>query len=86
MFHKCSSLTSLDVTMFNTENVLKMNFMFNSCSALKELNLYSFNTLNCKDFTSMWTLVNDLTVIVKEAAATNMVEKFPTSFKVETRP
>ena len=34
MFECCSSLTSLDVTYFNTANVTGMNNMFYSCSAL----------------------------------------------------
>ena len=34
MFDSCSSLTSLDVTYFNTANVTGMNNMFYSCSAL----------------------------------------------------
>ena len=34
MFYNCSSLTSLDVTHFNTANVTNMSFMFASCGAL----------------------------------------------------
>ena len=34
MFSNCSSLTSLDVTYFNTANVTDMNKMFYKCSAL----------------------------------------------------
>ena len=83
MFQKCSSLTSLDVSMFKTDNVLKMNFMFNSCSALTELNLLSFNTLNCKDFTSMWTLVKELKVTLRNSTAYNLSAKLPSDFKVD---
>ena len=34
MFSSCSSLTSLDVTYFNTAKVTNMSYMFYGCSAL----------------------------------------------------
>ncbi len=41
MFLGCSSLTSIDVTKFNTAKVINMSGMFSSCSAL--------NTIYCND-------------------------------------
>ena len=35
MFSKCSSLTSIDLSNFNTNNIVNMSFMFNECSSLK---------------------------------------------------
>ena len=34
MFYRCSALTSLDLSNFNTKNVTDMSYMFCSCSAL----------------------------------------------------
>ena len=34
MFYNCSTLTSLDLSNFNTANVMEMGNMFNACSAL----------------------------------------------------
>ena len=46
MFSYCSSLTSLDLSNFNTNNVTKMNSMFSYCSSLTSINLSNFNTKN----------------------------------------
>jgi len=43
MFSGCSSLTSLDLSSFNTENVTNMGAMFYNCSRLTNLNLYNFD-------------------------------------------
>ena len=45
MFSYCSSLTSLNLSNFNTNNVTNMSYMFNICSSLTTLNLYNF-TIN----------------------------------------
>ena len=47
MFYGCSSLTSLNLSNFNTNNVNNMNHMFSYCSSLTSLNLS--NTHNVKD-------------------------------------
>lgn len=44
MFNGCSSLTSLNLSSFNTAKVTNMGRMFNDCSSLTSLNLSSFNT------------------------------------------
>ena len=46
MFNKCISLKELNISNFNTINVIKMSDMFYKCSSLKELNLSNFNTNN----------------------------------------
>ena len=46
MFFKCYSLTSLNLSNFNTKNVQNMSYMFNECSSLTSLNLSNFNTNN----------------------------------------
>ena len=39
MFYYCSSLTSLNLSNFNTNNVKEMSRMFFHCSSLTSLNL-----------------------------------------------
>ena len=34
MFENCSALTTLDLSSFNTQNVINMDLMFKNCSAL----------------------------------------------------
>ena len=68
MFYKCVNLTSLDLSSFQTENVISMKSMFNSCSSLKQLDLSNFNTKNCYSFGSMFTGVKEcnITILNKE--------------------
>jgi surface protein len=50
MYNRCSSLESIDLSSFNTNNVINMNDMFKGCSSLKSLDLSSFNTNNVTIF------------------------------------
>ena len=44
MFSKCSSLTNLDVSRFDTSNVTSMSCMFDGCSSLTTLDVSRFDT------------------------------------------
>ena len=46
MLYNCLSLTSLNLSNFNTNNVYNMSGMFNRCSSLISLDLSNFNTNN----------------------------------------
>jgi surface protein len=46
MFSGCTSLTSLNVSSLNTENVTDMSYMFYNCSSLTSLNLSNFDMNN----------------------------------------
>ncbi len=53
MFSNCSSLTSLNLSYFNTNNVNDMSYMLSWCSSLSSLNLTNFNLhlgINIKKF------------------------------------
>ena len=39
MFSGCSSLTNLNLSNFNTQNVTDMFYMFDGCSSLKKDNI-----------------------------------------------
>ena len=54
MFSRCSKLTSLDVSKFNTVNVTNMNSMFYNCSKLTSLDVTKFNTANVTDMKYMF--------------------------------
>ena len=60
MFYGCSSLTSLDVSSFNTGNVISMENMFKSCSGLTNLDLSGFNTSKVTDMSYMFNECNSL--------------------------
>ena len=54
MFSKCSSLTSLNLSNFKTDNVIDMREMFSKCSSLTSLNLSNLNTENVRDMRYMF--------------------------------
>ena len=61
MFAGCSSLTSLDVSNFNTSKVTNMSFMFKGCSSLTSLDLSNFNTSNVTAISFMFSDCSALT-------------------------
>ena len=63
MFFNCSSLTSLDVTHFNTAKVTNMNSMFECCSSLTSLDVTYFNTANVTGMNNMFYSCSALTTI-----------------------
>lgn len=54
MFSGCSSLNSLDLSNFNTENVVIMDYMFCDCSSLSSLDISSFKTQNVLSISYMF--------------------------------
>ena len=61
MFDGCSSLKTLDVSHFNTQNVKRMDFMFSNCSTLTTLDLSNFNTSNVTYMGNMFLYCTSLT-------------------------
>ena len=60
MFNVCISLTSLDISSFDTSNVTDMSCMLYLCKALS-LDLSHFNTSNVTDMSWMFAYCNSLT-------------------------
>ena len=54
MFGMCSSLTSLDVSGFNTTNVTNLSGMFDGCYYLASLKISGFDTSKATDMSSMF--------------------------------
>ena len=54
MFNDCESLTSLDLSSFNTSLVTNMSSMFFGCASLTSLDLSSFNTSLVTNMGSMF--------------------------------
>ena len=63
MFSECSALTTLDVSNFDTKNVMEMSYMFGSCTKLKTLDVSSFNTQNVTDMNWMFSYCSALTTL-----------------------
>ena len=79
MFYHCKSLTSLDLSSFNTAAVTNMKGMFWSCS-LTSLDLSSFNTKNVTNMYYMFYGCSSLTSLdvssFNTANVTNMSDMF----------
>ena len=63
MFSDCSTLSSLDLSNFNTAIVSDMSLMFASCSTLSSLDLSNFNTEQVRDMSYMFSRCSALTTI-----------------------
>jgi surface protein len=61
MFNSCEKLTELDLSVFDTSNVILMDKMFCGCSSLTELNLSSFNTEKVESMAVMFSGCSSLT-------------------------
>ena len=59
LFYDCSSLTSLNLSNFNTNNVNDMRYMFSYCSSLTSLNLSNFNTNNVTNMEDIFSGLNE---------------------------
>ena len=73
MFNQCSSLISLNLSNFYTNNVNNMSAMFSQCFSLTSLNLSNFNTSKVKDMSAMFQLCSSLTSLDLSNFNTNNV-------------
>lgn len=80
MFLDCSSLTTLDLSGFNTANVTWMYDMFGGCSAITLLDLSSFDTSKVTTMEAMFYKCSSLTSLdltgFNTSSVTNMSEMF----------
>ena len=63
MFYNCSSLTTLDVSNFKTDNVTNMSDMFRDCSSLTTLDVSNFKTENATSMLCMFYNCSSLTTL-----------------------
>ena len=54
MFFGCSSLTSIDVSGFDTSNVSIMSMMFGACSSISSIDVSCYDTSNIKNMDDMF--------------------------------
>ena len=54
MFFGCSSLTNINLSNFNTNNITVMRYMFAKCSSLTNIDLFKFNTNKVIDMKGMF--------------------------------
>jgi surface protein len=74
MFSQCSSLTSLDLSSFDTSKVTNMGNMFYSCKNLKYLDIRNFTFSGVSSYGNMFSSVPaDCEIIVKDDGARSWI-------------
>ncbi|MBC1385432.1 BspA family leucine-rich repeat surface protein, partial [Listeria innocua] len=80
LFYQCSSLTSLDLSNFDTSQVTLMRFMFSEASSLTSLDLSGFDTSNVTSMSSMFSYARGLTSLDLSGFDTSNVVNMVTMF------
>jgi len=81
MFENCKSLTSIDLSGFETLKVKEMRKMFKNCDSLKSIDLSSFNIAQCKNINSMFEGCHSLTSIDLSSFDDNNLSNINNIFK-----
>lgn len=80
MFSNCGSLTSLDLSGWDTSNVTNMNYMFSSCENLTSLDLSHFDTSKVTMMYAMFAYCSSLTSLDLSGWNTSNVTNMNTMF------
>lgn len=87
MFAHCESLQEIDLSEFDTSNVIDMKRMFGNCYTLTSLDLSGFDTKNVKSFYWMFRKTNFENIDISSfdtSSAVNMLGMFVQSSKLKT--
>ena len=74
MFYGCKSLENIDLSRFDTRNIVDMCCMFMDCKNLKQLDLSGFNTGNIREMNHMFFRCSSLEQINLSGLDTHNVE------------
>ena len=80
MFYKCTSLTSINLSYFNSNNTISLSSMFFKCSSLNSIDLSNFNTNNVTDMSYIFLGCSSLTNINLSEFNTNKVTNMRSMF------
>jgi surface protein len=80
MFGSCKSLTSLDLSNFDTGNVTDMRYMFNNCKSLTSLDIRNFDTKNVTDIDNMFDACQSLHTLRLDNCSNDTINKIITSY------
>ena len=81
MFEECESLTSLDVSHFDTRNVTDMRSLFNDCYELTTLDVSDFDTHNVTVMYNMFNYCSNLTELDLSNFDTSQVTNMNSMFE-----
>lgn len=74
MFYGCKSLENIDLSGFDTRNIVEMRCMFMNCKNLKQLDLSGFSTGNVCEMTNMFFRCSSLEQVNLSGLDTHNVE------------
>ena len=74
MFYGCKSLENIDLSRFDTKNIVTMCCMFMNCKNLKQLDLSGFSTGNVREMTHMFFRCSSLEQVNLSGLDTHNVE------------
>ena len=74
MFYGCKSLENIDLSRFDTKNIVTMCCMFMNCKNLKQLDLSSLSTGNVREMTHMFFRCSSLEQVNLSGLDTHNVE------------
>lgn len=80
MFYECSSLTSLDLSGWNTSSLNNIVSFLSGCSSLTSLNISNLNVSNVEDMALAFSNCSSLTSLDLTGWSTSKVKKFDSMF------
>ena len=92
MFYNCKNIISINISNFNTSNVIDMSYMFSGCSNLSNISDISFfNTINVTDMSYMFDHCSNISALpdisfFNTINVTNMSHMFFDCSKLSTLP
>ena len=84
MFSGCLSLTSLDLSSFDTSKVTTMGCMFEGCKSLTSLDLSNFDTSSVTNMSNMFECCISLTTLDLSSFDTSSVTDMSNMFYMES--
>ena len=76
LFSDCISLKSLDLSSFNTTNVIYFESAFSNCTSLTSLDISSFSTQRANSISKMFYLCSSLTSLYLPNFDTSEIEDY----------
>ena len=80
MFYNCNSLKSIDLTNFNPQNIINVNYTFSGCNSLIYLNISQFDAESLKHISSMFSNCNSLIILDLANLNANSISSFLSVF------
>ena len=80
MFYKCSSITEINLSNFNTSNVTSMYCMFDGCSSMTSIDLSNFDTSHATHMAGMFYNCQSLTSLNLSFFNTSLVQHMHNMF------